>query len=70
MTDERKYSLMMAGSILATAAALTAFSFLGWHSSRSVSPVEQAGVGLARQDPDQRGKILGRVGGELHGTER
>jgi tetratricopeptide (TPR) repeat protein len=45
MTDERKYSLMMAGLILATAAALTAFSFLGWHSGRSASPVEQAGVG-------------------------
>lgn len=45
MTEERKYSLMMAGSILVTAAALTAFSFIGWRSSQSASPVEQAGVG-------------------------
>jgi len=45
MTDERKYSLMMAGSILASAAALTAFSFLGWRASGSAVPVDRAGVG-------------------------
>lgn len=35
MTVERKYALLMAGSILATATALTAFSFLGARHSRS-----------------------------------
>ena len=45
MMDERKYALMMVGSILATAAALTAFSFLGGRTGSSESSLAGAGVG-------------------------